>query len=63
MPDKTVNAKVVAEHFGVTEPTVYKWARLHRIPSIRASRRTVRFHLDEVEDALRRAPVVAGEAH
>lgn len=42
----------VARRFGVTRNTVRKWVRLGIVPFMRASRRVVRFDLDEVERAL-----------
>ncbi len=42
----------VAARFGVTDETVRRWVREHRIPFIRASRRIVRFRLADVEQTL-----------
>ena len=47
-----VTAECVAERFGVTVGTVNSWVRDGRVPYIRVSRRTVRFRLNEVEQAL-----------
>ena len=47
-----VNAEVIAERFGVTPETVVRWAREGRVPSIRPSRRILRFRVAEVEAAL-----------
>ena len=47
-----VDARAVARRFGVTRGTVRKWVRERRIPCIRASRRVVRFRIDEVEAAV-----------
>jgi len=48
-----ITARAVAKHFGVTVETVNRWVRQNRIPYLRPSRRIVRFHLEEVERALR----------
>ncbi|MEK6674018.1 MAG: helix-turn-helix domain-containing protein [Planctomycetota bacterium] len=48
-----VSAGQVADHFGVCVGTVNAWVRERRIPCVRPSRRVVRFHLSEVEAALR----------
>lgn len=50
--ERAVTAEAIAEHFGVTVPTVNRWVREHRIPCIRPTRKTVRFKLSEVECAL-----------
>ena len=53
---KLVTAKVLAEHFTVGIETITRWARLGVIPSVRPSRRILRFDLAEVERALRAKP-------
>lgn len=58
--NKPVAAVDVARHFGVTVATVQRWVRQSRIPFIRPSRKTVRFHLREVEAALADGKGVAG---
>ena len=47
-----VTAERVAERFGVTVGTVNSWVRGGLVAYIRVSRRTVRFRLDQVEQAL-----------
>ena len=44
-----VTAKEVAEHLGVTEKTVYKWAREGEIPCRRFGR-TVKFSIEDIEN-------------
>lgn len=43
-----VTAKEVAEHLGVTDKTVYKWAREGIIPCRRFGR-TVKFSIEDIE--------------
>ena len=45
-----VTAKEVAEHLGVTEKTVYKWARQGEIPCRRFGR-TVKFSIEDIDAA------------
>ena len=52
IPPPLVTADVIAERFDVTPETVVRWAREGRIPSIRPSRRILRFRVAEVEAAL-----------
>ena len=53
-PNGLVDAKTVAEHFGVTVATVRTWARRRQIPCIWVSRTTVRFRVEDIERALTR---------
>jgi excisionase family DNA binding protein len=56
MPNESlVTAERIAEHFGICVGTVNAWVRERRIPCVRPSRRVVRFHLSEVEAALRQS--------
>ena len=50
-----VSSSIVAERYGVSVQTVRRWVRESRIPYLRASRRVVRFRLDEVDRALKHA--------
>lgn len=50
--NKPVSVREVADHFDVSVDTVNRWVREMRIPCVRPSLRTVRFHLKEVEEAL-----------
>ena len=43
-----VTAREVAKHLGVTEKTVYKWARQGEIPCRRFGR-TVKFSIEDIE--------------
>lgn len=52
MQFKPVTARELSEYFGVTVETINRWVRERRVPFIRPSRRTVRFHLADVEKAL-----------
>ena len=45
-----VTAKEVANHLGVTEQTVYKWARQGEIPCRRFGR-TVKFSIEDIDEA------------
>ncbi len=47
-----VTTEQVASFFGVSVRTVNAWVRDGRIPVVRPSRKTVRFRLSDVEDAL-----------
>lgn len=47
-----VDARIVAEHFGVTVATVHAWRRKGLIPAIRPSKGAIRFRLREVEEAV-----------
>lgn len=47
-----MTASEIAEHFGVTEKSVRRWALTGCIPAFRAGSR-LRFDLEEVEAALR----------
>ena len=53
-----VTAKEVAEHLGVTEQTVYKWARQGEIPCRRFGR-TVKFSIEDIDE---RKETTDGEA-
>jgi len=44
--------KTIAEHFGVHPETVRKWVRKGVIPYLRPTERTIRFDMNEVEEAL-----------
>jgi excisionase family DNA binding protein len=44
-----VSSEQLAEHLGVTSTTVMRWVADHRVPCLRAFRRTVRFCIAEVE--------------
>lgn len=48
-----LTTKAIANRFGVTVGTVRRWVRERRIPAIRASRKTIRFDIAQVEAALR----------
>ena len=58
--DDLATTKDVASRFRVTVDTVRAWVRQGRIPHIRPSRRCIRFHMDEVERALKREANVDG---
>ncbi len=51
--ERLSDARDVAARFGVTVECVRRWVRERRIPYIRASRKIVRFRLNEVEAALK----------
>lgn len=61
MPTELSNAEQIAKRFGVSVNTVRKWVRDGRIPFIRASRRIVRFKLDDVEAALSTGAKAVGQ--
>ena len=46
-----VNAKFLADRWGVTLPTIYNWARENRLPSCKLGR-TVRFPLAQALAAM-----------
>jgi excisionase family DNA binding protein len=54
MPDREefLTARQLAEILQVSETTVRRMAQKRRIPSVRLSRRIIRFHLDAVREAL-----------
>ena len=53
MDSPLFTSKDIAQRFGVKVETVRAWVRDGRIPCIRASRKIVRFRIEEVEAALR----------
>lgn len=46
-----VTAAVIAKHYSTTAPTIYKWAKDGKIPSIRFQG-TIRFDFDAVRSAI-----------
>lgn len=44
--------ETLARLYGVTVPTIRRWVREGRIPSIRPTRKVLRFRLTDVERAL-----------
>lgn len=55
-----VTVRAVAARFGVTDATVLRWVREHRIPAVQVSRKTIRFDLQAVEVALTCRPAEGG---
>ena len=53
MDSHLLTSEDIAQRFGVKVETVRAWVRAGRVPCIRASRKIVRFRIDEVEAALR----------
>lgn len=51
--EDVMTAREVADLLGLTERTVYDWARTGRLPSKRLGSMVVRFLRDEIEDYLR----------
>lgn len=49
--DAKVTAKPIARFYSVTEPTIYKWAKEGKIPSIRFQN-TIRFDFAAVRQAI-----------
>ena len=49
---RLVNAKTLADLFGVTVATVHTWTRQRRIPCVRPTQATVRYSIEAVEQAL-----------
>lgn len=49
---KLVTVEAVARHFHVSPSAVHRWVRESSIPFVRASRRIVRFRIEDVERAL-----------
>ena len=60
-PPKLLTTRELAECLGLAPDTVRRWARTGRIPAIRVNARTIRFVLEEVENALRAGCPVEGE--
>lgn len=56
MDEPLVDSFAISKRFGVSVGTVRGWVRDGRIPSIRASRRIVRFRMSDVIAALTDAP-------
>ncbi len=56
-----LTASEVAAALKLTRPTIYRWAREGKIPSLKLSARARRFDLERVQEALRQAeqPVAA----
>ena len=54
-----VTAPVVAKHFGVAVTTVRIWTRRGLIPSVRISRKTVRYNMQDVIGAVKRRVALA----
>ncbi len=52
-PHPEVDAGQVAEHLGISVRTLRRWTRAGRLPSHKASRKNLRYDLNEVEEALR----------
>jgi excisionase family DNA binding protein len=52
----TVDVPMLAAEPRVSETTIKRWARIKRIPTIRPSRRTIRFDLEAVLEALTQRP-------
>ena len=59
MDTSLLTSKDLAKCFGVSVETVRAWVRDGRIPYIRASRKIVRFRMDEVEAALHQNATLA----
>ncbi len=53
MSQDIVTAAEVGKRLGVSEATITRWARQNIIPRIVISRRTIRYDLADVLDALR----------
>lgn len=51
-----LTAGELAARLGVAVSTVRRWAREHRIPSLRLSRKVVRYDIRAVENAALRSP-------
>ena len=49
-----VNARTLASHLGITDKSVLRMAREGRIPSVRFSKRVIRFDVNAVDRALER---------
>lgn len=61
-PPRLVQAKVIAELFGVSIKTIHNWAHKGQLPSVRlickvTQRETVRFDLDKIEALLKKEEV------
>ena len=50
--DRLITTSELAERLGVTSDTIRKWTREGRIPCLRVGRKTLRFDLAAVLDAL-----------
>jgi excisionase family DNA binding protein len=59
--ERLLSAREVAERIGLREETIRRWARCGRIPSIRATARTIRFDYGDVVAALRAQGASQGE--
>lgn len=60
--DKLVDAGTIARRFGVAISTVRRWAREGRIPSVRPSRKILRFKPADVDRAFARPVKEAANA-
>lgn len=49
-----VDAADLAAHFGVTVTTIHRWVRERRVPCVCVTRKTVRFRIPDVENAMAR---------
>lgn len=47
--DKRLKASEVAELLGITDQTVYKYARLGIIPCVKVGRHRIRFKLSDIQ--------------
>ena len=59
MSDELLDADGLAAALGVKASTVKRWAKTGRIPMVEISRKTRRFSLADVTNALHRAAVTA----
>jgi excisionase family DNA binding protein len=48
-PKNRLSVRDVAERYGVSEWTVYRWVRTKRLPCIHVSNRVIRFLLSDIE--------------
>jgi excisionase family DNA binding protein len=51
--DRLLTAAEMAEWLSVAPETLLEWVRAGRIPALRVGRKTIRFRLEDVLDALR----------
>jgi excisionase family DNA binding protein len=56
-----VRADELAERYGVRRETVLAWVRRGLVPCVRPSRKTIRFRVADVEEAIRRAQLHESE--
>ena len=59
---RLLTAKELAERLGVSSLTVHEWARTRRIPSVRPTRKTIRFDYDAVVEAVTKDDQATGGA-